>query len=124
MPNFMGRLFGIGNGPDSPITPGHIRRRNFSGDIKAVDAASDPLFEALKGDTFEPEESYFSVRLVEMRLAQGSNYVANFLPMCTCFLRYTYANEKRDVPFIVGYEMIRAALGDNAATKGAQNVEL
>jgi hypothetical protein len=123
MASFFGRLFGSGDPTDSPTVSGRLRRRFYSGDISPTDEQADTLYEAVKGDKFIPEQSYFSVRIVEMRLAQAGNYISNFLPMCCCFLRYTHGDAERQVPFIVGYDMIRAGLGKDAPESGAQNVE-
>jgi len=103
--------------------PAGAKRRNFYGDLKPHDAGGDPLFELLKGDTFASEQSYFSVRLVEMRLASAGNYIVTYLPMCACFLQYTYGTERRSVPFVVDYQMIRSGLGNDQTKAGAQNIE-
>jgi hypothetical protein len=117
--NFFGRL--LSSDKEQPIR--FPNRRIFSGGIQPKDPASDPRYEATKGDIFLPGRSYFSVRIVEMRLAEAGSYIATYLPMCTCFLRYTYGGVIRDLPFIVGHDMIRAALGKDAPPDGAQNIE-
>ncbi|MFM0631219.1 hypothetical protein [Paraburkholderia xenovorans] len=101
----------------------HARRRNFAGDLVPASAADDPMFERVDGSRFVAERSYFSIRIVEMRLADARNYIATFLPMCSCFIRYPYGSGKREIPFVVGYDMIRQALGKDAAEKGGQRVE-
>jgi hypothetical protein len=117
------KLFGK-DSPENGTVPFTMpRRRNFYSDHVPEDNDADAMYDALKGDTFAPEQSYFSVRLVEMRLASAGSYVAKYLPMCTCFLRYTYGDTQREVPFVIGYDMIRAQLGKDAPEAGAGNVE-
>ncbi|MFM0258424.1 hypothetical protein [Paraburkholderia sediminicola] len=97
-------------------------RRNFDSTFKAEADSEDPRAHRLRGDPFVPEESYFSIRIVEMRMAEAGNYVATYLPMCSCFLRYRYGTAEREVPFIVGYDMIRGLLGKCDTSKGAGNI--
>jgi hypothetical protein len=123
MLSFAAKLLGASDKTDDALLSEAWRRRNFCGDLVPADPAGDPRYDAVKGDLFEAGQCYFSVRLVEMRLAQAGNYVAAFLPMCCCFLRYTYGGSPREVPFIVGYDLIRSALGSrdptaNGATSG------
>jgi hypothetical protein len=115
--NLGGLLRWTDGAPGKPELP----RRNFRADIQA--AAGDPKVALLKGDAFVRDESYFSVRLVEMRLASAGNYIANFLPMCSCFLRYTYGDAQREVPFTIGYDLIRAQLERDKASTGARTIE-
>ncbi len=85
--------------------------RNFSAKVPAAQIEGDPNFDRLKGDRFVPERSYFSVRIAEMRLAEVGRYGIDFVPMCSCFLKFTYGASQRTVPFVVGIDMISAALG-------------
>jgi hypothetical protein len=121
MLSFAAKLLGASDKTDDALLSTAWRRRNFCGDFLPSDAAGDPRYDTVKGDRFEPGQCYFSVRLVEMRLAQAGNYVATFLPMCCCFLRYTYGGSSRDVPFIVGYDLIRSALGGGDPTATGVN---
>jgi len=86
--------------------------RNFSGKVKPDETGglSDP---SMKEDSFLPERSYFSVKIVEMRLAEAGRYVSEFVPMCSCFLRYTYGRSERTLPFVLGTETISAGLGND-----------
>ena len=43
---------------------------------------------------FEPELSYATIRVVELRLAEARRYATEFLPMCTCFLRKERATRR------------------------------
>jgi hypothetical protein len=97
-------------------------RRNFDASFIAEADSGDPRAGRLRGDEFRPEQSYFSIRVVEMRMAQAGNYIATFLPMCSCFVRYPYGASVREVPFIIGYDLIRNLLGPNAAQQGASHV--
>lgn len=105
------------------VEPVNLRRRNFVGDINPADPGADLKYDLVKGDKFRPERSYFSIRMVEMCLAEAGNYISSYLPVCSCFLSFTYAGEQRSVPFIVGYETVREKLGKDAPRGGAQNVD-
>ncbi|KVL96221.1 hypothetical protein [Burkholderia stagnalis] len=97
-------------------------RRNFDCRFRGEEGSKDPRAERLRGDPFVPEASYFSIRIVEMRMAEAGNYVSTYLPMCSCFLRYRYGTDEREVPFIVGYDTIRGLLGKCNTSKGAGNI--
>lgn len=99
------------------------RRRNFSGDFPASSETDEPLFDRLNGSPFMAEQSYFSIRLVEMRLADPSNYLRTVIPMCSCFLRFPYGTGKREIPFVVGHDMIRTALKEKTETTGKDHIE-
>jgi hypothetical protein len=99
-----------------------VRRRNYAGDF--VDSGSEhPHPERLDGTAFVAEQGYFSIRIVEMRLAEPSHYLQQVLPMCCCFLRYPYDDGVREVPYIISYETILKALGQDDVTRGGDRVE-
>jgi hypothetical protein len=75
------------------------------------------------GEQFLPERSYFSVRVVEMRLAEAGRYFTEFVPMCSCFLRYTYGRSQRNLPFVLGSETLSAGLGKDVPKRGAQRIQ-
>src|SRR5258706_16479306 len=75
------------------------------------------------GEQFLPERSYFSVRVVEMRLAEAGRYFTEFVPMCSCFLRYTYGRSQRNLPFVLGSETLSAGLGKDLPKRGAQRIQ-
>jgi hypothetical protein len=97
--------------------------RTFFGKIEHADPNSDPLRGATKGDSFKPEGSYFSVRIVEMRLAEAGRYFIDYVPMCSCFLRHTYGRTPRTIPFVLGTETIATGLGQNVPKGGARNIQ-
>jgi hypothetical protein len=68
------------------------------------------------------EASYFSVRLVEMRLAEGGKYFSEYLPMGVCVAEYTYGAARRRVPLVLSNETVKAMLGDTG--KGLGRVEI
>lgn len=82
---------------------------------------ADQAQPGLSNETFEPGKSYFTVRLVELRLATAGRYLKDFLPICTCVLRFDQAGEKRTVPFVVGAELIRSLVG-NAPADAAKRI--
>ncbi|MGA7817594.1 hypothetical protein, partial [Caballeronia sp.] len=99
------------------------RRRNFTATIVPSPDANDTRRDGLKGDAFVPEQSYFSVRLVEMRMSKAGNYLSKYLPMCSCFLSYRYGDSLRHVPYIAGHQMIRDLLGKDAPADAGRNIE-
>ncbi len=114
MPSFLAKL--------SPSTFRVPNRRNFDSTFKAQADSDDPRAARLRGDRFAAEESYFSVRIAEMRMADAGTYLTTWLPMCTCFLRYRYGGEQREVPFILSYDKIRLPLKDSNAADGAASI--
>src|ERR1700676_2607771 len=80
---------------------------------------TDKAESGLAGENFDPGKSYFSVRLVELRLATAGRYLTEFLPMCTCVLSFQQAGNKRTIPFIAGVDMIRGLVGPNAPADAA-----
>src|SRR5512143_1158864 len=82
-------------------------RPPFIGPVTA--AAGDAV---LSGSAFTPEASYFSVRLVEMRLAEGGKYFTQYLPMGVCVAEYTFGTERRRIPLVLSNETVQTMLGD------------
>jgi hypothetical protein len=114
-------------GPDAPRFLSEPNRRNFDGMFNADPNEQDKHSAALLGDKFEPEQCYFSVRVVEMWLAEAGNYFSEFLPMCSCFLRYGYGTTTREVPCIISYDKILGGMGltgDAGKDRGARKVDL
>ncbi len=70
------------------------------------------------GRDFVPEASYFSVRLVEMRLAEGGKYFVQFLPLGVCVAEYTYGTERRRIPLVLSNETVKQMLGDAGGQPG------
>lgn len=95
--------------------------RNFYAEIPSTSTAgcTEP---GLTGEEFLPGECYFSVRLVEMRLAQKTNFIFDFLPLCLFFLRYNEAGYQREIPYIVGHDLIKSTLGAQTSLSGANRV--
>lgn len=135
MDSLIGMLRGIGGkaaGGDGAgaLLPTVPAGRNFYAEIEpaagGAPAAAAPAAAAsaagLDGAAFVPGQCYFSVRLVEMRLCEAGNYLSQFLPLCTFFLRYGAAGAKREIPYIVGYDLIQQALGAAAPEAGARRV--
>lgn len=127
MASIFGMLRGIGDpgqvgeglGTWLPTVPAG---RNFYAEVEPTATVNGTIDAALKGDVFEPGQCYFSVRVAEMRLADASNYISDFLPLCTCFLRFADTGESRELPYLIGYEAIRRELGEAAPGAGARNV--
>jgi len=78
-------------------------------------APGDPL---VSGSEFPAESSYFSVRLVDMHLAEGGKYFTDFLPMGVCVTEYTYGFERRRLPLVLSNESAQKMVGDGQAKVG------
>jgi hypothetical protein len=85
----------------------------FIGTVAPADGSN-----LVAGRAFVPEASYFSVRLVEMRLAEGGKYFTEFLPLGVCVAEYTYGAERRRVPLVLNNETIKQMLGDSGGQPG------
>jgi hypothetical protein len=83
---------------------------------------SDHPEPGLAGDSFVAGKSYFTARLIELRLATAGRYLTEFLPMCTCVLSFQQAAGKRTIPFIAGVDMIRGLVGPNAPPDAAKRI--
>lgn len=73
---------------------------------------------------FEAEKSYATIRVVELRLAEAGRYLADFLPMCTCFLRHGEGEAQRTLPVVIGAETIRGGLGVAAPGDAGHNLAI
>jgi hypothetical protein len=126
--SFVANLFsGSDADPDAPGFLSVPNRRNFDSMFIDDSSEQDKRSAALRGDSFEPEQSYFSVRVIEVRLAEAGNYYSDFLPMCNCFLRYGYGTTAREVPYIIGYDKILGEMGltgDAGKDRGARRVKI
>ncbi|GGP18881.1 hypothetical protein [Silvimonas iriomotensis] len=120
---FVAKLLGAGTKTDGSLDSPAWRGRNFCSDLIPSEAAADPQYQAVKGDEFKAEQCYFSVRIAEVRLAEAGSYIATYLPMCSCFLRYRYGDDVREVPFIINYDTIRGELNAGADQRGGQHIE-
>jgi hypothetical protein len=85
----------------------------FFGAVTAV--SNDGL---VVGRAFVPEASYFSVRLLAMRLAEGGRYFVDYLPLGICVAEYTYGPERRRVPLVLSNETVKQMLGDAGGQPG------
>jgi hypothetical protein len=85
----------------------------FTGPVSAVSGDSLAV-----GRAFVPEASYFSIKLVDMRLAEGRKYFVNFLPMGVCVAEYTYGAERRRVPLVLSNEAVKQMLGNAGGQPG------
>jgi hypothetical protein len=70
------------------------------------------------GQRFEPEASYFGVRLVEMSLAKGGEYFTSFLPLGVCLTEYTVGQERQRHPMILSNDAIASQLKATGAAPG------
>jgi hypothetical protein len=85
----------------------------FTGPVSAVSGDSLAV-----GRAFVPEASYFSINLVDMRLAEGGKYFVSFLPMGVCVAEYTYGAERRRVPLVLSNEAVKQMLGNAGGQPG------
>lgn len=90
----------------------------------------DDLFpDRVKGDPFEPGNSYFGVRLAGLHLVDARRFATEFLPLCVCLADFTYDGQPRGVPFSIGPDVLRQRLSQagvdaNAAQAKPAWVEL
>lgn len=70
------------------------------------------------GNAFVAEESYFSVRLVEMGLAEGGKFFTSFLPLGVCLTEYTIGDERLRRPMILSNDVIASQIKDAGAKPG------
>lgn len=89
-------------------------RRPFNAPIAAA-VGAQPV---LAGKAFAPEASYFSVRLVEMCLAERRRYFAEFLPLGVCLSEFTFDDQRRRRPLILSNELIEGQLAGKADSAG------
>src|SRR5262249_4814163 len=54
---------------------------------------------------------------------EAGRYLVEFVPMCSCFLQYTYGRTRRTVPFVLGSETISAGLGKEGPKDAARNIQ-
>lgn len=60
--------------------------------------------------TFDPDNSYFEIRLSEMFLRNRGELFRDFLPMAIITVDFSYAGEHRVVPFVVSTDTLADAL--------------
>jgi hypothetical protein len=68
---------------------------------------------------FQPQESYFEIRLKQIYLRNQREYWREFLPLATFVASFIHDDQLRDLPFVVGPER----LGERAAALGGDAVE-
>jgi hypothetical protein len=106
---------------DKAMTRANVR--TYYGSLTAKESEDGASGGTVGGEKFLPERSYFSVRVVEMRLAEAGRYFTEFVPMCSCFLRYGYGRSQRNVPFVLGSETLSTGLGKNIPPTSGQRVQ-
>ena len=92
----------------------HPSQRPFVGSVQAK--PGDKAIAA--GTAFVPEASYFSVRLVEMGLAEGGRFFASFLPLGVCLTEYTIGDERQRRPMVLSNDLIASQLKDSGGKPG------
>ena len=96
--------------------------RNFSGRVEPEKILEDNYCALVKGDAFEAEKTYFSIRLAEMWLSEAGRYGLQLLPMCCCFLKYNYAGAQRNIPYVLGHETIASGLGGGVSDNASRRI--
>jgi hypothetical protein len=105
-----------------PETTSIANIRNFSGRVEREKIVEDNYHDLVKGDPFEPEKTYFSIRLAEMWLSEAGRYGLQLLPMCCCFLKYSYAGSQRNIPYVLGHETIASGLGGGVSDNTSRRI--
>ncbi|MDT7950036.1 MAG: hypothetical protein RQ966_00885 [Acetobacteraceae bacterium] len=70
------------------------------------------------GEEFVPEASYFSVRVVEMGLAEGGRFFTDFLPMGVVLTEFSVGTDRQRKPTILSNDEIASALTGVGAKPG------
>jgi hypothetical protein len=83
----------------------------------------DPIPTATDGNSFEPEASYFSVRIVEMHLQNAGEYFRNFLPIAVTLSEFKQGGQSRSSPFFLNNDRLKQALGAAGEHVGAIRME-
>jgi hypothetical protein len=92
--------------------------RQFSSAIPVDRVLEDKQAAALDGTAFEPEASYFSVRIVEMYLKNAGEYFRQFLPMAITLAEFSQGGQQRTLPFFLNNDKLREGLGSAGASLG------
>ena len=82
----------------------------------------DPKPEAVGGEIFAPEASYFSIRIVEMYLQNAGEYFRNFLPMAVTLSEFSRGGQSRALPFFLNNDRLKEALG--TAAQGVAPIQM
>lgn len=81
--------------------------------VRAFDAFIDDggiADRGIAGRVFTPEASYFSVRLVEMFLAESRKYFVEFLPLGVCVAEFRRGAVRQRVPLVLSNDLIESML--------------
>ncbi|WP_428667615.1 hypothetical protein [Reyranella sp.] len=92
----------------------HPNQRPYVGSVQAQPGDKTVAI----GKTFAPEASYFSVRLVEMGLAEGGKFFTSFLPLGVCLTEYTVGDERQRRPLVLSNDLIAGQLKDSGTKPG------
>jgi hypothetical protein len=92
----------------------HPSKRPFVGAVQAQPGGKTIVV----GNAFPVEESYFSIRLVEMGLAEGGRFFVDFLPLGVCLTEYTIGDERQRRPMILSNDLIASQIKDAGAKPG------
>jgi hypothetical protein len=85
--------------------------QRFEAAIPPDRVIDDERARAVDGRPFEPEASYFSVRIAEMYLRNGGEYFRQFLPMAVTLAQFTQGGQARTLPFFLNNQKLHDALG-------------
>src|SRR5689334_2159428 len=83
----------------------------------------DSRADAVDGQAFEPEASYFSVRIAQLHLRNGGEYFRQFLPMAVTLSQFSQMGEPRTLPFFLNNDKLQEALGSAGAGLGLVNMK-
>src|SRR5262245_39037768 len=83
----------------------------------------DPDSSLVSATLFEPENSYYSVRIVELHLQNAGEYFRNFLPMLLTLSEFNRGGEATTHPYFVSNERLKDALGSSGANIGAVQIQ-
>jgi hypothetical protein len=97
--------------------------RRFIASVPTGNIKDDPMAGSVTGASFVPGASYFSIRLVEMHLANEGEWFKSFLPLCVTLAEFSQGDQLRAVPFIVNNDLVKEALSRTGSKGGAIRFE-
>src|SRR5215831_13403486 len=97
--------------------------RQFYRPIPISRVKDDPKPGSIAGELFDPEASYFSIRVAELHLKNAGEYFRNFLPVGITLSEFSQGGQKRAQPFFLNNERLKQALGMGAGELGWVQME-
>jgi hypothetical protein len=75
---------------------------------RMVSVRIDGEDEEQKSNIFQPDESYFVIRVAEMFVRDRRQFTRTFIPLAVAVTEFLYAGKQEIVPFVVGKEILKS----------------